>query len=522
MTVSGLTGENISVQTSPDGYWGAPASPSFYRTDWQGTQQLYSTARTNQQIFSDFGNASWTKAGTTCTANAGIAPDGTNTAALLTEDSTTGTHIIYRSTGTNVANQGYGISFYAKANGRTKISLVVAGFGQLNPGVVFDLSTGRVTSNIGKMYPMANGWWRCYAAGYSTAITAQNIQVRLVTDYTTESYAGDGASGVYLWGNQDEPNTFNNYAYAISCEGDSITQQAQSGPWPALLGVAAPSTYSNAAVSGSKTADMVTRYDTYKTNSRTHFAVLGGTNDVLQDVATATTQANLSYMWSDAKSRGAIVIVMTIPPCQGYAALWTPARQANLEYINNWIRGQATANGYVLVDVYTVLGQQGNQSYLNPAFDSGDGLHPNIAGGHAIRDAVADAIMVPTTSPTPFITTNGTAVTITDYTISNGVITVSPAPPSGIPLSYDNGVIPSPYYIFATGNGTRTTFAYDGVWGTLTANSGKGNGIWQVDLRGAQAYRLVKSAGSETATVNMTLKRDALQYTNSAGTWSVT
>ena len=127
------------------------------------------------------------------------------------------------------------------------------------------------------------------------------------------------------------------------------------------------------------------------------------------------------------------------------------------------------------------------------------------------------------TTRTGFIPTPvGASATITDYTLSNGVITLTEVPAMGATLSYDNSVLPSPYYIFATGDGVRTQFAYDGVWGTLSANSGKGNGIWQVDLRGAQAYRLVKSAGSETATVNMTLKRDALQYTNSAGTWSVT
>ena len=54
MTVSGLTGETISVQTSPDGYQGAPANPSFYRTDWQGTSLLYPTARTNSVVNSLF------------------------------------------------------------------------------------------------------------------------------------------------------------------------------------------------------------------------------------------------------------------------------------------------------------------------------------------------------------------------------------------------------------------------------------------------------------------------------------
>ena len=127
------------------------------------------------------------------------------------------------------------------------------------------------------------------------------------------------------------------------------------------------------------------------------------------------------------------------------------------------------------------------------------------------------------TSRTSFIGSPvGATATVTDYTLSNGVITLTEVPAMGATLSYDNSVLPSPYYIFATGDGVRSSFAYDGVWGTLSANSGKGNGIWQVDLRGAQAYRLVKSAGSETATVNMTLKRDALQYTNTAGTWSVT
>lgn len=123
---------------------------------------------------------------------------------------------------------------------------------------------------------------------------------------------------------------------------------------------------------------------------------------------------------------------------------------------------------------------------------------------------------------TGFILTGATAVTITDYTLSNGVITLAEVPVTGATLSYDHSVLPSPYYIFATGDGVRTQFAYDGVWGTLSANSGKGNGIWQIDLRGAQSYQLVKSAGTETATVNMTLKRDALQYKNTAGTWSVT
>ena len=433
------TGSNPTFTiTTPNG--SAPTVTAVYRTDWQGRQKVYPTARTNRIYYSEqFDNAGWTKAGTTITANAALAPDGTNTADFLKEDSSTGTHIIYRGAGASLGiGQGYGFAIDAKAGGRTKISMVIAGMSNMNPGVVFDLATGKVTSNIGRMWYLGNGWWRCYAAGVATTGTDQNFQIRLVKDYTTESYAGDGVSGVYLWGAMTEPNGATSDAILISCEGDSISQQGQSGPWPSLLGLASPSTFGNTAVSGSKTVDMVTRYDTYKTSSRTHFAVMGGTNDVLQDVPTATTKANLSYMWADAKARGAVVVVMTIPPCQGYTALWTPTRQANLDILNAWIRAQAAANGYVLVDVNAVLGEPGNPTYLNPAYDSGDHLHPNLAGGHAIRDAVGAAILVPVTSPTSYIPNpGGTPVTVTDYSLSGSTVTFAVNPLAGAVIEAD-------------------------------------------------------------------------------------
>jgi len=327
MTVSGLTGETISVETSPDGYWGAPASPDFYRTDWQGTQPLYSTARTNLVP-----NSLWVGGG---------------------------------DTPTNWSSGGTGTS--------TPVASIIGG-----PGTAYSFVAAAQRPYV--------------QTGVVAATASTSYCLSMVVEAT------DGIC--------------------------TINQCLGPGVFP-----------------------------------------VGSTR---------------SY-----------------PPCE-----------ANPSGGNSIIRTG------VAICILTIDVTPGNITLR-----CGPGVNGNYTGSITVSHPQLEV----GTTRTSFIATPvGASATITDYTLSNGVITLAETPVTGATLSYDNSVLPSPYYIFATGDGVRTTFAYDGVWGTLSANSGKGNGIWQVDLRGAQAYRLVKSAGSETATVNMTLKRDALQYTNSAGTWSVT
>jgi hypothetical protein len=149
----------------------------------------------------EFDNASWTKGGASISANATTAPDGTTTADLLTENTSTGDHRAFQSVTVPNATACC-FSVYLKPNGRSLVQLTFAGVGD----VVFNISTGAVSTTLngsGEMTAAANGWYRCVLK-FTTATTSYNAQVRLVSTGTTSSYTGDGASGVYVWGAQVE------------------------------------------------------------------------------------------------------------------------------------------------------------------------------------------------------------------------------------------------------------------------------------------------------------------------------
>ncbi len=85
---------------------------------------------------------------------------------------------------------------------------------------------------------------------------------------------------------------------------------------------------------------------------------------------------------------GLRVILGTLPPCRDFAfALHgTLAAVAARNQINDWIRTSDAADG--VVDFHAALRDPLDPDRLNPAFDSGDHLHPNAAGYGAMAAAV--------------------------------------------------------------------------------------------------------------------------------------
>lgn len=164
-------------------------------------QQRYNLLTYSEQ----FDNAIWTKIGATVTSNSVVAPDGTTTADTLTETSATSQHgINYTSSGISiVSGTNYIVSFYLKPNGRNIVDIcgdaqngyLGATSTQVNISTGTVISTGSATAV--SITNAGNGWYRV-----SATYTATNTTASPGVYLTVQSYAGNGSSGVYIWGAQ--------------------------------------------------------------------------------------------------------------------------------------------------------------------------------------------------------------------------------------------------------------------------------------------------------------------------------
>jgi len=86
-----------------------------------------------------------------------------------------------------------------------------------------------------------------------------------------------------------------------------------------------------------------------------------------------------------AHTAGLKIFGATLTPFEG-ARYWTPAGEAKREAVNNWIRTSHAFDG--VIDFAAAVADPGDPERLNPAYDSGDHLHPNAAGYQAMAAAI--------------------------------------------------------------------------------------------------------------------------------------
>lgn len=199
--------------------------------------------------------------------------------------------------------------------------------------------------------------------------------------------------------------------------GDSITDGLRSSPntnqrWPDYLAgrmLALPAARQcgvlNAGISGNRLLlggstpggpgasagpPGVARFDhdvLGRTDVRT-VIVLEGVNDITESPRQPDAQDvidGLLDMVEQAHAVGIRVIGATITPFQGRPA-YDAATEAVREQVNTWIRDSHTFDE--VVDFDAVLRDPADPHRLLPAYDSGDHLHPDDAGDHALASAL--------------------------------------------------------------------------------------------------------------------------------------
>ncbi|HEX3873523.1 MAG TPA: SGNH/GDSL hydrolase family protein [Solirubrobacteraceae bacterium] len=117
--------------------------------------------------------------------------------------------------------------------------------------------------------------------------------------------------------------------------------------------------------------------------------VLEGINDIGAGKASADQIiAGLEQIVTRVHAAGMQVLLGTLTPVAGIrtAGYATSEAEATRLAVNRFIRGPNGADGYV--DFDRAIRDPTDPSRLNPAFDSGDHIHPNTAGRKAMADAV--------------------------------------------------------------------------------------------------------------------------------------
>jgi hypothetical protein len=173
---------------------------------------LIEEARTNLALYSgDFSNAAWAEVGTTKTANALAAPDGTTTAALVVPTAASATHKLRQNVSTT--DSALTFSVYLKAAGYTRIALneqaqIGSSSAIINLADGSGATSGTTVSNAG------NGWYRVsWSSTFGSGSPKAFCVVVLPTGGSGENpnnftWTADGTSGIYIWGAQVEVGAF--------------------------------------------------------------------------------------------------------------------------------------------------------------------------------------------------------------------------------------------------------------------------------------------------------------------------
>lgn len=243
----------------------------------------------------------------------------------------------------------------------------------------------------------------------------------------TGNFAGQASGAAFTtstpsWYYVDDVNVFEagNGPGAVVTFGDSITDGYQSqvnanARWPNDLarrlaaansshplsvvdeGISGNRVLNNSACFGTDALSRLDR-DVLTQSGAKDVILLEGINDIgfsqtpntgcsvpNTNVSAADIIAGYEQIISRVHAAGLKIFGATLTPFKG-AAYWSPAGERKRETVNNWIRTSGEFDG--VIDFAAATADPNNPTMINPAFDSGDHLHPNDAGYQAMANAI--------------------------------------------------------------------------------------------------------------------------------------
>jgi len=190
----------------------------------------YSNDFTQGDIFS--GSADPSLSDAILTANQGTAPDGTNTAQLLKDDSdgATGQSRLNYFAANVLSGEFNTASVFAKKYSNNDFFRIeVGGYDSGFPSVFFNIQNGTL-GNIGtgltaKIEDYGNGWYRCSVTFQTTTDLVGSIKLCLASANGQVNVTRDGTNEVLLFGLQAEADASRNFATSyIPTSGSAVTR----------------------------------------------------------------------------------------------------------------------------------------------------------------------------------------------------------------------------------------------------------------------------------------------------------
>jgi hypothetical protein len=205
-------------------------------------------------------NAIWPKQNVTVTANAAVAPDNATTADKVVASTLNAEHYTEQAFAAS-AGFVYVVSAHVKADGITSVVLrfTVGSLwsGGASPQVAFDLTNQASTVNAGSplnygITDAGNGFFRVYMSVLCTTAGTSAARVHLASSGSI-SFAGDGTSGIFLWGAQLNISTLQPYNPTTVKNLLGFTQEFNNAAWTKTNSTITAN--ATAAPDGSVTAD---------------------------------------------------------------------------------------------------------------------------------------------------------------------------------------------------------------------------------------------------------------------------